>query len=528
MRNKVQIIDTDSEFGEQLREAFEALGWDAEATTDGSEGVDLANLDPPALIVLGMMDTKGAGYGLCSKLRRRAPDVPVIMVIDAAEEDSERLDRHRALKTSADTYLTRPFTLAALAAQVNALVSRSAQVPAGDESQMLGEALGGEVSDVLLGSSVFDEQELRELELEADQAFSSIVLDADMGDAGSIIDEMPVLSLDGSEVLETGSEAQLGGLPVLADDLLSVETDLLEDALEGPTRHFGDSPFEDQITTSARLNMLAPPASDKALREAEHLAQEAAQFERDNRTLRQRVTELQQELLLAREALGKRDAEQQSVRSSDSVARRELLEVREDLNRREREVLELRDRLTARDRQMMDVGDQLDQARGDHERAQADLRAAEARATAAQSAREETEREIESLRVRLSETRVRLEKAREETEKTYEEVKSAQKKATTDLQAARDAAGQALAETEERLTLQLADAEARAARASHDAESTRQRAEREASEAAATGGGERPLGRERGASPGGPLAEGGRSERDDPRRPWGRLGVGRW
>ena len=74
----------------------------------------------------------------CSKLRRRAPTVPVIMIIDREEEGSERLERHQALKTSADAYLVRPFTMERLAQTIDRLVPGVVSFPT-DPEEVIGE-----------------------------------------------------------------------------------------------------------------------------------------------------------------------------------------------------------------------------------------------------------------------------------------------------------------------------------------------------------------------------------------------------
>jgi DNA-binding response OmpR family regulator len=204
MSKKALIIDSDIELIEQLQDAAIRLGLDAETTTNGNEGVDLASLDQPAVVVLGLMDNKGAGYGLCSKLRRRAPTVPVLMVIDGDEEDSERFDRHRALKTSADAYLVRPFTMAALADAIDRLVPGLVIAPL-DPEEVIGET-AVVPNDSLLGGSLFNDEELRELEKEAEQAFSSIVVDPVPTGASREfeVDDLDLVGDDGAAELPTG------------------------------------------------------------------------------------------------------------------------------------------------------------------------------------------------------------------------------------------------------------------------------------------------------------------------------------
>jgi DNA-binding response OmpR family regulator len=522
MSKKALIIDSDIELIEQLQDAAQRLGLDAETTTNGNEGVDLASLDQPAVVFLGLMDTKGAGYGLCSKLRRRAPTVPVIMVIDREEEGSERLERHQALKTSADAYLVRPFTMERLAQTIDRLVPGVVSFPT-DPEEVIGET-AIVPNDSLLGGSLFNDDELRELEKEAEQAFSSIVVDpVPLGGSREFeVDDLDLVGADplvvepatgggimrmddGTQVFDlaaagfdnpaTPSPAPLSALPSDSGEISEIAAppsvvsgagaapgeiaDSFEFAVDDD-----DLPSEPPPTPPVALER-TESARDRAVAEAEDQAHEVAQIERENRSLRARVSELEHAIRMAREDVARREADVSTQRTSDSAAKRELIEVREDLNRREREVLELRDRLTSKDRQLVDLGDQLDSLRTEKERAEAEVRAADSRATVAQQSREEAEREIENFRVRLSETRVRLDRAKEEAEKTYEEIKQIQRKAAQDLQAAKENAAQAAAEAEDQFNLRLAGAEARLANTQQAAESGRLYAARQLDEAKA-------------------------------------------
>ncbi|MSP72572.1 MAG: response regulator transcription factor, partial [Myxococcales bacterium] len=364
MSQKALIIHADLELSDQLQDALLRLGIEVETTTNGNEGVDLASLDQPAIVFLGLMDNKGAGYGLCSKLRRRAADVPVVMVIERDEEESDRLDRHRVLKTSADAYLVRPFTVALLAATLQQLapgIIDADAISPDAASDLVGET-NIVPNDSLLGGSLFDEDELKELEAEADKAFSSIVSEPVGGSVSREfeLDDLDLLQFDGAEP-EDGAELDDAGVNEVSDD--DIEDALPEEGTAvfnvhelraqmeaemrvpptttpnpSPTRDEFD--FEDvaaetprpgpdmspEMATDMATDMAATPTAsgarpqapdqgppqgsqlaDAAFSEAEQLAHEAAQVDRDNRSLRARVVELQQELKIAREEVTRRE-----------------------------------------------------------------------------------------------------------------------------------------------------------------------------------------------------------------------------
>ena len=73
---------------------------------------------PPAQ--LDVMMPGMSGWDLCRELRRRALDVPVIMLTARGEE----VDRVLGLKLGADDYVTKPFSLRELMARIRAVLRR--------------------------------------------------------------------------------------------------------------------------------------------------------------------------------------------------------------------------------------------------------------------------------------------------------------------------------------------------------------------------------------------------------------------
>ena len=403
MSQRILVIDSDTTFAEQLGRACFDLGLAAETVADGTEGIQLAQLDAPLAVVLGIMDGKGSGYSLCSKLRKRVPEVPVLMAVDKAEHDSDRLARHRGLRTKADDYLSRPFSLREFLNHLNPLLPEPLAEPDCDLDRVVGEiTLGAESS--LIGAGLFDEDELAEIEAEADQAFESLV----------------------------SAHAALEG------DAIEVTDDLVEDSLS-----VGEEP--DEMTAVIDMGAMGDLMADARFDAASDHASEEAASDRDQRSLRAQVIQLQQELKLAQEELARRRQEATEKRQSGSAARRELLEAREEVNKRERTVSELRDKISARDRELLGRDEELEELRTEKERLGEALRTANAKGTAVGSAREEAEAEVESLKVRLSELKVRLDQQKDETEKTYAEIKELKAKAEADLAAAANAHGDEIA-----------------------------------------------------------------------------------
>ncbi|MCA9546254.1 MAG: response regulator transcription factor, partial [Myxococcales bacterium] len=238
MATRLLLIDTDADFTRELRSALQALGFEVEVTTDPEAAIQIAKLDPPTAVVIGLMDARGTGYAICSKLRRRLITLPVMMVIDGDEAGSDRLARHQLLKTRAQAYLARPFTVARFHDTLSAMLPKPLPPRIEDLSQVVGE-LHLVPGDSLLGESLFAADELDAISAEADLAFDNLfAADAPPPPTG----ELPSLSaetdfaLTDEDLMEIPDEAadSLAGDP----DLLALDRDMANafDVDEAPPR----------------------------------------------------------------------------------------------------------------------------------------------------------------------------------------------------------------------------------------------------------------------------------------------------
>ncbi|MGI8825820.1 MAG: response regulator transcription factor [Chloroflexota bacterium] len=89
------------------------------AAEDCPAALELAELDPPDLILLDIMMPGIDGFACLGRLREFS-DVPVILLTAKGEE----LDKVRGLDRGADDYLTKPFGPAEMLARVRAVLRR--------------------------------------------------------------------------------------------------------------------------------------------------------------------------------------------------------------------------------------------------------------------------------------------------------------------------------------------------------------------------------------------------------------------
>jgi two-component system KDP operon response regulator KdpE len=113
------IVDDESQIRRVVRNALKGeLGRILEAAT-GSEGIDLAAAEKPALIVLDLGLPDMPGIEVCREVRRWSN--AAIVVLSARQSDQ---DKALLLDTGADDYITKPFSTLELAARIRANLRR--------------------------------------------------------------------------------------------------------------------------------------------------------------------------------------------------------------------------------------------------------------------------------------------------------------------------------------------------------------------------------------------------------------------
>lgn len=140
---RILIMDDDAEIIESLQAILESRGYRVSTARDGSTGLEMAEADPPDLLILDMMMPKKSGFLVLEKLRTRPEGlIPTIMM--TGNEGS----RHRAYAEmlGVKDYLRKPFPLDRLLKAIReALTEAGHQLPA---------------ADVVTASAVEDEDEL--------------------------------------------------------------------------------------------------------------------------------------------------------------------------------------------------------------------------------------------------------------------------------------------------------------------------------------------------------------------------------
>ena len=125
MRDLILVIEDEPGIVDFLDRGLSAHGFDVQAATDGAAGAELAVSQPVDLVVLDMMLPGRSGLEVLAALRDAKPALPVIVLTARGSIE----DRIAGLDAGAVDYLTKPFSLAELAARIRAQLRAASRSP---------------------------------------------------------------------------------------------------------------------------------------------------------------------------------------------------------------------------------------------------------------------------------------------------------------------------------------------------------------------------------------------------------------
>ena len=124
MSHRILVVDDEPDITALVAYHLAKAGYRVSTAANGPDALKAAREERPDIVILDVMLPGASGYDVLAELRRREEtrDVGVILLTARREEP----DRIRGLSLGADDYLTKPFSPAALALRVNALLRRLA------------------------------------------------------------------------------------------------------------------------------------------------------------------------------------------------------------------------------------------------------------------------------------------------------------------------------------------------------------------------------------------------------------------
>lgn len=117
----ILLIEDEAGVIATVTDRLEAEGYIVHSVQDGDEGLRRALGSDIGLIILDLMLPGRGGLEVCSELRRRGVQTPILML----SARGELVDRVTGLKLGADDYLAKPFAMAELVARLEVLLRRA-------------------------------------------------------------------------------------------------------------------------------------------------------------------------------------------------------------------------------------------------------------------------------------------------------------------------------------------------------------------------------------------------------------------
>jgi two-component system, OmpR family, KDP operon response regulator KdpE len=117
---RVLVVDDEPQIQRALRVGLTGLGYDVQSASSGEEGLDLAAVVPPDVVILDLMLPGMSGLDVCKALREWS-QAPIIVL---SAKGGER-DKVEALDLGADDYLTKPFGMDELLARIRVALRRT-------------------------------------------------------------------------------------------------------------------------------------------------------------------------------------------------------------------------------------------------------------------------------------------------------------------------------------------------------------------------------------------------------------------
>ena len=127
---RILIVEDDFRIASNIKKGLEEKDFEVEVAYDGKIGLRIALSNPFDLILLDLNLPELNGYEVCSEIRKRNPDIPIIMLTALGETE----DKIEGFDRGADDYLVKPFDFRELLARINVFIKRNSGNPSTQEN----------------------------------------------------------------------------------------------------------------------------------------------------------------------------------------------------------------------------------------------------------------------------------------------------------------------------------------------------------------------------------------------------------
>jgi two-component system KDP operon response regulator KdpE len=120
MSQTILLVDDDESLRQVISQYLTQEGYRVIAAGSGAEALRLFYAERPEAVLLDLMMPGMDGWEVCARLRELS-DAPILLVTARTSQE----DKLRGFRLGIDDYLSKPFSLAELAARLQAVLSRS-------------------------------------------------------------------------------------------------------------------------------------------------------------------------------------------------------------------------------------------------------------------------------------------------------------------------------------------------------------------------------------------------------------------
>lgn len=120
MAGKILIVEDEASIRAFIRINFQRNGFEVLEAATGEEGIRIAQLERPDVVVLDVMLPGLDGFKVCEFLRKEIRNVGIIMLTARGQD----MDKITGLEYGADDYMIKPFNPMELILRVKALLRR--------------------------------------------------------------------------------------------------------------------------------------------------------------------------------------------------------------------------------------------------------------------------------------------------------------------------------------------------------------------------------------------------------------------
>lgn len=124
-RKRILFFESEVGFAGTVKAHFERLGYGVQVVEDGPTGLQVAEEEPPDLILLTIELHGMNGFLACKRIKKSAALAEVPLVILSSEATEDTFAQHQKLRTRAEAYFHKPVPMTALQATVEELIGQA-------------------------------------------------------------------------------------------------------------------------------------------------------------------------------------------------------------------------------------------------------------------------------------------------------------------------------------------------------------------------------------------------------------------